>query len=216
MINCWSWCAPGLINSSGNCIQIEGGAMGNGDTSVHAELWRVLQIPWHGRFMCPFAVAMLGLRYLRIIFLLRLGHPVRNPFLMTLRRVKILVLHSDCCANLTQLARVLTKCVNNARVTPGCSCSFVGISRRAWSCIGADCGRAVCVATLLMGSIHKLVACILIKKLYHCLRHCICPYRMWLQSGFMRGVTPVPSSGQYVPLPFILWAKLVSWCRKCV
>ncbi len=39
----------------------------------------VLCMPWCGRFMCPFAVAGLGLRYFVTPFAVRLGHPLRYP-----------------------------------------------------------------------------------------------------------------------------------------
>ena len=38
---------------------------------------RVLRIPCHGRFIWPFAVAGLGLRYLVTPWAVRLGHPLR-------------------------------------------------------------------------------------------------------------------------------------------
>jgi hypothetical protein len=69
--------------------------------------------------MWPFAVARLGLRHLRINCSVILGHPLRNPLQTAFRRVEILALHSDWCANLTALARVHTECVNIANVMPG-------------------------------------------------------------------------------------------------
>ncbi len=39
----------------------------------------VLWIPWWGRFMWPFAVAGLGLRYRVTPLSVRLGHPLRKP-----------------------------------------------------------------------------------------------------------------------------------------
>jgi hypothetical protein len=66
----------------------------------------VLHIPWRGRFIWPFAVAGLGLRYLLISLTLMYEHPLRNPHLVALRRVEIFGLHNDWCANLTLLAHV--------------------------------------------------------------------------------------------------------------
>ena len=79
----------------------------------------VLWIPCWGHFMCPFVVAGLALRYLRINVSVMFGHPLRNPFCTTLRRVDILGLHNDWCANLTALERVCTECVNDATVMAG-------------------------------------------------------------------------------------------------
>jgi hypothetical protein len=39
----------------------------------------VLQMPWRGCSMWPFAVAGLGLRYLRNNFFIIYGHPLRSP-----------------------------------------------------------------------------------------------------------------------------------------
>ncbi len=90
------------------------------DGLVHDfSLRRVLLIPCLGRFMCPFAVAGLGLRYLRISFSFMLGHPRRNPRRTALRRVEILGLHKDWCANLTPLPRVRIEWLNAARSTAG-------------------------------------------------------------------------------------------------
>ncbi len=55
----------------------------------------VLRIPCRGRFIWPFAVAGLGLRYLFISLTLMYGHPLRNPRLVALRRVEIFGLHND-------------------------------------------------------------------------------------------------------------------------
>ena len=91
---------------------------------LHLLFWR---IPCRGRFMWPFAVAVLGLRYLRINRSDKLGHPLRNPHRTALRRVEILGLHRDWWANFMALAQVFTECVNVARVVPG---SLVSI----WRC----------------------------------------------------------------------------------
>jgi hypothetical protein len=56
---------------------------------------RVLRMPYRGRFMCPLAVAVLRLRYLRINFTDMLGHPLRNPQRTAFRRDYTLGLHRD-------------------------------------------------------------------------------------------------------------------------
>ncbi len=78
----------------------------------------VLRMPWRGRFMCPFAVAGLGLRYLRMSFSDMFGHPLRNPLHTAFNSVESFRLHRDWCANLTSLLCVRTECVNDARLTP--------------------------------------------------------------------------------------------------
>ncbi len=68
----------------------------------------VLQIPWWGRFMWPFAMAGLGLRYLVMPLAVRFGHPLRKPLRMALSRVDIHGLHRDWWANFMLLALVRT------------------------------------------------------------------------------------------------------------
>jgi hypothetical protein len=80
----------------------------------------VLLIPSCGLFMCPFAVAGLGLRYLRISFSFKYGHPLRKPFCTACDNVDIFGLHNNWCANLAQLECVRTECVKDARLTVGC------------------------------------------------------------------------------------------------
>ncbi len=79
----------------------------------------VLQMPYQGLFMFPLGVAGLGLRYFKINFLLRLGHPLRKPLQTALSKVEIFGLHSNWCANFTPLAQVQTECVNVARLMAG-------------------------------------------------------------------------------------------------
>ena len=74
----------------------------------------VLRIPFLGLFMCPLAVAGLGLRYLETSFSFMLGHPLRKPFFSAFMRVEILGLHNNWCANLTALVCVRMGCVNPA------------------------------------------------------------------------------------------------------
>ncbi len=100
--------------------------------------------------MWPFAVTVLGLRYLRINRSDKMGHPLRNPRRMALRRVEILGLHRDWWENFTALARVLTECVNVARVVPG---SLVSIGRcGAQPLQGPGCDR-----TLGSGAVHTFI-----------------------------------------------------------
>ncbi len=118
-------------------------------------------MPWHGRFMCPLAMAKLGLRYLSTNVFVKSGHPLRNPRRMALRRVEILGLHRDWWANLTALAQVCMECVNIAMVTPGCV-SLASIGRcGARPSQGQSRGRTVgpgAVHTFVrMDRVHKLV-----------------------------------------------------------
>ena len=69
----------------------------------------VLRMPCRGRFICPLAVAGLGLRYLSISSSDMLGHPFKKPRRVALRSVEILGLHNDWWANLTLLALVETE-----------------------------------------------------------------------------------------------------------
>ncbi len=75
-------------------------------------LFRVILIPCFGRFMCPFTVAGLGFKYLRINVSLMPGHPFKYLCCVAFNKVEFFGLHYDWCANLTALARVVTKCVN--------------------------------------------------------------------------------------------------------
>ncbi len=71
---------------------------------------RVLLIPWRVCFMWPFAVAGLGLRYLRISFSDRFGQPFRKRLHTAFNNVEIFGLHNDWCANLPHL-RMFTQSV---------------------------------------------------------------------------------------------------------
>ncbi len=88
--------------------------MGMGAMPFFNSLGVVLWIPRCGLFMCPLAVARLGLRYLRINFLLMCGHPLRNPHRVTFRRVDNFGLHNNWCTNIMAFACVRTECVNAA------------------------------------------------------------------------------------------------------
>ena len=100
--------------SSTGCWGCTGGGWGTAIGVGVLRLGVVLRMPWRGRFICPLAVAGLGLRYLSINFSLRLGHPTRNPFRTAFNNVEILGLHKDWCVNFTAFARVRTEWVNPA------------------------------------------------------------------------------------------------------
>ncbi len=74
----------------------------------------MLRIPCRGLFMCPLAVAGLGLRYLRINFSLIFGQPIKKPCCVAFSIVEIFGLHNDWCANFTAFSLVCTECVNAA------------------------------------------------------------------------------------------------------
>jgi hypothetical protein len=73
-------------------------------------LWRhcVLRMPFLGRFMWPFAVAGLELRYFVIPLAVRFGHPLRYHHGMVFSRVEICELHKDWCAKRMLFALVHT------------------------------------------------------------------------------------------------------------
>lgn len=71
----------------------------------------VLRTPFGGFFMWPFAVAVLGGRYLTTSFSVIFGHPSRKPARMALSKVEIGGLHSDWCANLTAFVLQFMECV---------------------------------------------------------------------------------------------------------
>ena len=77
----------------------------------------VLLMPYRGRFMHPFAVARLGLSYLRIISSEIYGHPLRKPCLVAFNNLEIFGLHNAWCWNFTLFARVVTECANIAECT---------------------------------------------------------------------------------------------------
>jgi hypothetical protein len=53
------------------------GCYNQGDGLGLVGLVRMLRMPWCGHFICPFAVAELGFRYLATPFAVRLWHPLR-------------------------------------------------------------------------------------------------------------------------------------------
>ena len=73
----------GIEVSAGFCITVGSGFV------------LVLQIPFFGRFMWPFAVAGLGFRYFVTSSLLRFGHPLRKTFFVAFMRLEIFGLHRD-------------------------------------------------------------------------------------------------------------------------
>ena len=105
----------------------------------------VLRSPLRGRFIYPFAVAGLGLRYFKINSSLMYGHPFKNPRRVALINLDIFGLHSDWWANLTRFALVETECAN----APTCWMSCVGIT----GLVGMMSVRAA-----VRGSIHRSVA----------------------------------------------------------
>jgi hypothetical protein len=109
-------------------------------------------MPRRGRFMWPYAVAGVGLRYLSINFSVIFGHPLRNPLQTAFRRVEIFRLHSDWCANLMALAQVCTECVNVANMMPGCASLAAIRVCGAQPKQGLGCGR-----TVGSGAVHTLV-----------------------------------------------------------
>jgi hypothetical protein len=64
--------------------------------------------------MWPFAVARLGLKYLRINVFFMPEHPFKYPHCVAFNRKEFFGLHNDWCANLTALAHVVAECVNMA------------------------------------------------------------------------------------------------------
>ena len=75
-------------------------------------LFRVILIPCFGRFMCPFTVAGLGFKYLRINVSLMPGHPFKYLCCVAFNREDFFGLHNKWCANLMVLACVVMECVN--------------------------------------------------------------------------------------------------------
>jgi hypothetical protein len=88
----------GIINLTIGRVVVAKGRVSKGwDSNGHcAFLCRVLQIPILGRFMWPFAVARLRLRYFAMPMAIRLGHLLRYPQRMAFKSVEILGLHKVC------------------------------------------------------------------------------------------------------------------------
>ncbi len=106
--------------------------------------------------MWPFAVAGLGFRYMRISFLVKLGHPFWKPLCTAFNNIEIFGLHNNWCANFTLLACVRTESVKVVRLMPGCMVRQMACG--AQSIPGADYGRTVRMLTqLLIGRVHKSV-----------------------------------------------------------
>ncbi len=74
----------------------------------------VLRRPLHGRFMWPFDVAGLGIRYFWTDLALRCGVPRRKPALMALIREVMGWLHRLWCMNFTAFALVVWWYENDA------------------------------------------------------------------------------------------------------
>ncbi len=91
----------------------------------------VLRMPCLGRFICPFAVAGLGSRYFVTPCNIRLGHPLRYPRQIAMKRVEILGLQRDWCANQMLFAFVCTVCVKKCNL--GCHTGLgIGKYRGPW------------------------------------------------------------------------------------
>ena len=58
-----------------------------------------LRIPWHGHFMWPFAVAMLGFKYFVTFFAVRFGQLVMKPHRIAFINMDMRGLHRDWWAN---------------------------------------------------------------------------------------------------------------------
>ena len=118
---------------------------------------RVLLIPFFRRFICPFAVAGLGFKYLVTSSSERLGHPFKKPFHKAFNREDILGLHIAWCPNLTVLACVRTECVNMATAAAGVK-DFGGGGVRAIPGLACDWSLVVWVlATSSPWEIHSCV-----------------------------------------------------------
>ena len=63
--------------------------------AVGVDLAQVLLILCRGRFMCPFAVAGLRFKYLRINVSLMPGHPFKYPRRVAFSRLEIFGLHNN-------------------------------------------------------------------------------------------------------------------------
>ena len=142
------WTYTGTASTIGTGIRVVG--------AWFVALGQVLLMPWRGRLMWPFAVAVLGFRYFRMHVSFILGHPLRNPCRTALRSEEILGLHRDWCENLTALARVRTKCVNAVTLTPGCVsfCPLGGCGER--SIQGPGSGDVSVVTASNVGEVHIL------------------------------------------------------------
>ena len=81
-----------------------GGGNGSGNGAVARVgliLGVVLRRPLRGRFICPFKVAGLGIRYFCTIFAVRCNAPFRKPALIALSNKDIGRLHKLWCMNFT-------------------------------------------------------------------------------------------------------------------
>jgi hypothetical protein len=107
--------------------------------------------------MWPFAVARLGFRYMRISFLVKLGHPFRKPLCTAFNNVEIFELHNNWCAKFTLLAHVCMECVKVVRLMPGYIEGQLACG--AQSIPGANCcGKGVHMSPQqLIGNVHKSV-----------------------------------------------------------
>ncbi len=117
----------------------------------------VLQMPFFGRFMCPFAVAGLRLRYFVTNFSLRLGHPLTNPFLIAFNRIDSFGLPIDWWVYFTVLTRVQTEWTNATHSTRDGCAGVQANMRPACNFWAALCISSLLMAAGVMGSVHRLV-----------------------------------------------------------
>ncbi len=101
--------------------------------------------------MWPFAVAVLGGKYLTASFSVMLGHPSRKPARIALSKVESGGLHNDWCANFTAFVLQVMECVKLIVSVTGSVVSGRGffITPR---------GFPSSVFRVLNGSVHRSVA----------------------------------------------------------
>ncbi len=104
---------------------------------VQEHFGRVLRIPWLGRFICPLAVAGLGLRYLETPFAVRLEQLFRYLRQVALRRVDILGLQRDWCAKQILFPLVHIVCVKKV----------ICMERLAWALVNSGAAGDIAFLT---------------------------------------------------------------------
>ncbi len=78
----------------------------------------VLRMPWQRCFMCPLAVAGLGLRYFRINFFSQMRAPFEKPLADCFEQGRYFGIAERLMCKLTLFPRVCTECAKGARLTP--------------------------------------------------------------------------------------------------
>ena len=117
----------------------------------------VLLIPFFGHFICPFAVAGLGFKYLVTKSLERLGHSFKKLFRTAFNREDILGLHIAWCSKFTVFARLCTECVNMA--TDAAGVNGVG-DCGAWAIPGPTPNWGLVVCMLASSSPWEVHSCL--------------------------------------------------------